>query len=66
VPQPIAAIALQNKEINVLFRAAGETLRKTLRAIAADPEHLGAVIGFFTMLGGTWNAMGAAPSRWLS
>jgi hypothetical protein len=30
VPQPIAAIALQNKEVvyNILFRAAAETLRK--------------------------------------
>jgi hypothetical protein len=51
VPQPIAAIALQNKEIvyNILFRAAGETLR----TIAADPKHLGAQIGFFAVLH-TW------------
>jgi Putative transposase len=51
VPQPIAAIALQNKEIvyNILFRAAAETLR----TIAADPEHLGAEIGFFAVLH-TW------------
>jgi hypothetical protein len=36
LPQPIAAIALQNKEIvyNILFRAASETLR----TIAADPK----------------------------
>jgi hypothetical protein len=51
VPPPIAAIALQNKEIvyNVLFRAASETLR----TIAADPKHLGAQIGFFAVLH-TW------------
>jgi hypothetical protein len=48
VPQPIVAIALQNKEIvyNILFRAAAETLR----TIAADPEHLSAKIGFFAVL----------------
>jgi hypothetical protein len=51
VPQPIAAIALQNKEVvyNILFRAAAETLR----TIAADPKHLGAQIGFFAVLH-TW------------
>lgn len=48
VPQPIAAIALQNKETvyNILFRATAETLR----TIAADPKHLGAQIGFFAVL----------------
>ena len=48
VPQAIAAVALQNKEIvyNILFRAAAETLR----TIAADPKHLGAQIGFFAVL----------------
>jgi Putative transposase/Transposase zinc-binding domain len=51
VPQPIAAIALQNKETvyNILFRATAETLR----TIAADPKHLGAQIGFFAVLH-TW------------
>jgi|SRR5580658_1293983 hypothetical protein len=51
VPQPIAAIALQNKEVvyNILFRATAETLR----TIAADPKHLGAQIGFFAVLH-TW------------
>ena len=50
VPQPIAAVALQNKQIvyNILFRAA-----ETLRTIAADPKHLGAQIGFFAVLH-TW------------
>jgi len=53
VPQPIAAIALQNKEVvyNILFRATAETLR----TIAADPKHLGAQIGFFAVLH-TWGS----------
>lgn len=51
VPEPIAAIALQNKEkiYNILFQA----VRDTLCAIAADPKHLGAQIGFFAVLH-TW------------
>jgi Putative transposase/Transposase zinc-binding domain len=48
VPEEIAAIAYQNKEVvyGILFRATAETLR----IIAADPEHLGAEIGFFAVL----------------
>jgi len=51
VPAPIAAIAFQNKAVvyGILFRAAAETLR----TIAADPQHLGAQIGFFAVLH-TW------------
>jgi predicted Zn-ribbon and HTH transcriptional regulator len=51
VPEEIAAIAYQNKEAvyGILFRAAAETLR----TIAADPQHLGAEIGFFAVLH-TW------------
>src|ERR1700730_1192866 len=51
VPEEIAAIAYQNKEVvyNILFRATSETLH----TIAADPEHLGAEIGFFAVLH-TW------------
>jgi len=51
VPEEIAAIAYQNKEVmyNILFRATSETLR----TIAADPQHLGAEIGFFAVLH-TW------------
>jgi hypothetical protein len=51
VPEEIAAIAYQNKEVvyGILFRAAAETLR----TIAADPKHLGAEIGFFGVLH-TW------------
>jgi hypothetical protein len=47
VPDKIAAIAYQNKEMvyNILFQAMAETLR----TIAADPKHLGAEIGFFAV-----------------
>lgn len=48
VPEEIAAIAYQNKEVvyGILFRATAETLQ----IIAADPKHLGAEIGFFAVL----------------
>jgi hypothetical protein len=48
LPEEIAAIAYQNKEVvyDILFRATSETLR----TIAADPKHLGAEIGFFAVL----------------
>jgi len=51
VPEEIAAIAYQNKDVvyDILFRATSETLR----TIAADPQHLGAEIGFFAVLH-TW------------
>jgi putative transposase/transposase-like zinc-binding protein len=51
LPQEIAHLALQNaREIyGILFRAASETLL----TIAADPKHLGAEIGFLTVLH-TW------------
>ena len=51
VPEPIAAIAYQNKKVlyDILFHASAETLR----TIAADPQHLGAEIGFITILH-TW------------
>jgi hypothetical protein len=51
VPASIAAIAFQNQAVvyAILFRAAAETLR----TIAADPQHLGAQIGFFAVLH-TW------------
>ena len=53
VPDTIAAIAYQNKEVvyNILFQATAETLR----TIAADPKHLGAEIGFFAVLH-TWGS----------
>src|ERR1700751_5675565 len=48
VPDKIAAIAYQNKEVvyKILFQATSETLR----TIANDPKHLGAEIGFFAVL----------------
>jgi len=51
LPQEIANLALQNaREIyRILFRAASETLL----TIAADPQHLGAEIGFLAVLH-TW------------
>jgi Putative transposase/Transposase zinc-binding domain len=51
VPALIADLALRNKRVvyRLLFRATADTLR----TIAADPEHLGAEIGFFAVLH-TW------------
>ena len=51
LPKQIAAIAYQNKAVvyEILFQATAETLR----TIAADPKHLGAEIGFITILH-TW------------
>jgi hypothetical protein len=53
VPDQIASIAYQNKRAlyGLLFQAAAETLR----TIAADPQHLGAQIGFFAVLH-TWGS----------
>jgi hypothetical protein len=51
LPSALGPIALQNQRevYGLLFRAAAETLRE----IAADPEHLGAEIGFLAILH-TW------------
>lgn len=51
LPEPIAAIAYQNKAVvyDLLFQATAETLR----TIAADAKHLGAEIGFIAILH-TW------------
>jgi hypothetical protein len=51
MPEPIAAIAFQNRRLlyDLLFHASAETLR----TIAADPQHLGAEIGFLSILH-TW------------
>jgi hypothetical protein len=48
VPDEIAAIVAQNKAVGygILFRATAETLR----TIAADPQHLGAALGFLAVL----------------
>src|SRR5262252_6163074 len=53
VPEQIASIAYQNKEVvyGILFHATAETLL----TIAADPKHLGAKIGFLAVLH-TWGS----------
>jgi hypothetical protein len=79
LPRELAPLALQNKRLiyNLLFRASAATLLE----IARDPRHLGARIGFFSVLH-TWDqrlqhhphvhcvlaAGGLAPdhSRWSS
>jgi hypothetical protein len=51
VPERLSAVALQNQRVlyTLLFRTAAETLRR----IAADPQPLGAEIGFLAVLH-TW------------
>jgi hypothetical protein len=51
LPEAVATIAYQNKKLvyDILFRASAETMR----TIASDPKHLGAEIGFITVLH-TW------------
>jgi Putative transposase/Transposase zinc-binding domain len=79
LPHQLAPLVLQNKRVvyNLLFRASAATLLE----VARDPKHLGADIGFFSVLH-TWNqklehhphvhcvvpAGGLAPdrSRWIS
>ncbi len=52
LPAPLACLALQNKKLSygLLLRASAETLLE----VARDPRHLGAEIGFFSVLH-TWN-----------
>src|ERR1700731_208736 len=52
LPRELAPLALQNKKFiyDLLFRLSAETLLE----IARDPKHLGAEIGFFSVLH-TWN-----------
>jgi predicted Zn-ribbon and HTH transcriptional regulator len=52
LPHELAPLALQNKKFvyNLLFRTSAETLLE----IARDPKHLGADIGFFSVLH-SWN-----------
>jgi hypothetical protein len=52
LPHQLAPLALQNKQVmySLLFRCSAQTLMD----IAADPKHLGAEIGFFSVLH-TWN-----------
>ncbi len=48
LPRPLASLALQNKKVvyDLLFRTSAETLLE----VARDPKHLGAEIGFFSVL----------------
>lgn len=52
LPRPLALLALQNKKLiyDLLFRTSAETLLE----VARDPKHLGAEIGFFSVLH-TWS-----------
>jgi predicted RNA-binding Zn-ribbon protein involved in translation (DUF1610 family) len=52
LPHQLAPLALQNKDVmyGLPFRASAQTLIE----VAADPRHLGAEIGFFSVLH-TWN-----------
>ena len=52
MPRELAPLALQNKKVifNLLFHSSA----KTLLEVARDPRHLGAEIGFFSVLH-TWN-----------
>jgi hypothetical protein len=51
LPEQVAELAFYNQEVlyGLLFRAASETLL----TIGADPQHLGAQLGFFAILH-TW------------
>jgi len=51
IPEPLNALALQNKAL--FYRLLFEISAATLQTIAADPKHLGAQIGFFSILH-TW------------
>ena len=48
LPRELAPLALQNKRLiySLLFHASAETLLE----IAGEPRHVGAEIGFFTVL----------------
>src|SRR5258707_3488335 len=52
LPRQLAPLTLQNKKVvyDLLFRTSAETLRE----VASDPQHLGAEIGFFSVLH-TWS-----------
>src|SRR6266550_1170678 len=52
LPHELAPLALQNKKI--LYDLLLQTSAETLLEVARDPQHLGAEIGFFSVLH-TWN-----------
>ena len=51
IPEQLNPLALQNKEL--IYKTLFNTSAATLLEIAADPKHLGATIGFFSILH-TW------------
>src|SRR5215813_9832206 len=59
LPEPLAQLSLQNQRqmYDLLFRATAETLQ----TIAADPQHLGAQIGFFCILHSWGQTLTAHP-----
>jgi hypothetical protein len=59
LPKPIADIAYQNKRViyDLLFKASAETML----TIAADPKHLGAKVGFTSVLHSWGSAMTHHP-----
>jgi len=61
LPRELAPLALQNKRLiyNLLFHASAETLIE----VARDPRHLGAEIGFFSVLH-SWNQRFAVSSAY--
>ena len=66
MPHHLAQLALVNKKVfyDLLFYATAETLLE----VAADPEHLGAQIGFFAVLAASYYqcrmlSKGLSPSR---
>src|SRR5271163_3206882 len=52
LPHELAPLALQNKKL--LYHLLLQTSAETLLEVARDPQHLGAEIGFFSVLH-TWN-----------
>jgi hypothetical protein len=52
LPHELASLALQNKKI--LYHLLLKTSAQTLLEVARDPKHLGAELGFFSVLH-TWN-----------
>lgn len=48
IPEQLNAVALQNPEI--VYKMLFDITATTLQTIAADPKHLGARIGFFSIL----------------
>jgi predicted Zn-ribbon and HTH transcriptional regulator len=59
LPESLVSLALQNKRqmYDLLFRATAETLQ----SMAADPQHLGARIGFFCILHSWGQTLTAHP-----